>query len=86
MSVTDFLTRSRSALTEASERVRAKFGFACSFRSVAALRDRAFYQHPARRGQGAHPENLIHRHEPSPSHLKPLSPPSSSAADRPDSP
>lgn len=30
MSVTDFLTRSRSALTEASERVRAKYGFACS--------------------------------------------------------
>jgi uncharacterized repeat protein (TIGR04042 family) len=30
MSVADFLTRSRSALTEASERVRAKYGFACS--------------------------------------------------------
>ncbi len=30
MSVSDFLSRSRNALTEASERVRAKFGFACS--------------------------------------------------------
>lgn len=30
MSVADFQKRSRSALTEASERVRAKFGFACS--------------------------------------------------------
>ena len=30
MSVTDFLSRSRDALTEASERVRAKYGFACS--------------------------------------------------------
>lgn len=30
MSVGEFLNRSRSALTEASERVRAKFGFACS--------------------------------------------------------
>ncbi len=30
MSVTDFRKRSRSALTEASERVRAKFGFSCS--------------------------------------------------------
>ena len=30
MSVTDFLTRSRAALAEASERVRARYGFACS--------------------------------------------------------
>ena len=30
MSVGEFLTRSRTALTEASERVRAKFGFYCS--------------------------------------------------------
>jgi uncharacterized repeat protein (TIGR04042 family) len=28
--VSDFLTRSRTALTMASERVRAKFGFACT--------------------------------------------------------
>lgn len=30
MSVADFQTRARQALTAASERVRAKFGFACS--------------------------------------------------------
>lgn len=30
MTVADFRKRSRSALTEASERVRAKYGFACS--------------------------------------------------------
>lgn len=28
--VTDFVRRSRAALTEASERVRAKYGFACT--------------------------------------------------------
>jgi uncharacterized repeat protein (TIGR04042 family) len=30
MSLTDFILRSRIALTEASERVRAKYGFSCS--------------------------------------------------------
>ena len=30
MSVAEFLTRSREALTVASDRVRAKYGFACS--------------------------------------------------------
>jgi len=30
MAVSEFLTRSRKALAEASERVRAKFGFSCS--------------------------------------------------------
>ncbi|MGB8168357.1 MAG: MSMEG_0570 family nitrogen starvation response protein [Chthoniobacteraceae bacterium] len=30
LSVADFLTRSRAALAEASERVRAKYGFSCS--------------------------------------------------------
>jgi uncharacterized repeat protein (TIGR04042 family) len=30
MAVSEFLTRSRRALAEASERVRAKFGFSCS--------------------------------------------------------
>ena len=30
MSVTDFVLRSRIALNEASERVRAKYGFSCS--------------------------------------------------------
>lgn len=30
MSLTDFVLRSRIALTEASERVRAKYGFSCS--------------------------------------------------------
>jgi uncharacterized repeat protein (TIGR04042 family) len=30
MSVGEFVTRSRTALTEASERVRAKYGFGCS--------------------------------------------------------
>ena len=30
MDVSEFLTRSRKALAEASERVRAKYGFACS--------------------------------------------------------
>jgi uncharacterized repeat protein (TIGR04042 family) len=30
MSVSEFLIRSRQALAEASERVRAKFGFSCS--------------------------------------------------------
>jgi uncharacterized repeat protein (TIGR04042 family) len=30
MSAAEFLTRSRKALAEASERVRAKFGFSCS--------------------------------------------------------
>ena len=30
LSVAEFLTRSRTALAEASERVRAKFGFGCS--------------------------------------------------------
>ena len=34
MSVAEFLTRSRSALHEASERVRAKFGFSCSSASA----------------------------------------------------
>jgi uncharacterized repeat protein (TIGR04042 family) len=37
MSVTEFLARSRRAFVEASERVRAKFGFACS--SAAAQLD-----------------------------------------------
>ena len=30
MAVSEFLARSRQALAEASERVRAKFGFSCS--------------------------------------------------------
>lgn len=30
MSLTEFVSRSRRALTEASERVRARYGFACS--------------------------------------------------------
>lgn len=30
MAVSEFLSRSRKALAEASERVRAKYGFACS--------------------------------------------------------
>jgi len=32
--VTEFLTRSRKALAEASERVRAKYGFSCSSASA----------------------------------------------------
>jgi uncharacterized repeat protein (TIGR04042 family) len=34
MSVAEFLTRSRTAFAAASERVRAKFGFACSSASA----------------------------------------------------
>ncbi len=34
MPVTEFLTRSRKAFGEASERVRAKFGFSCSSASA----------------------------------------------------
>jgi uncharacterized repeat protein (TIGR04042 family) len=34
MPVTEFLIRSRQALNEASERVRAKFGFSCSSASA----------------------------------------------------
>jgi uncharacterized repeat protein (TIGR04042 family) len=34
MSVSEFLGRSRKALAEASERVRAKFGFSCSSASA----------------------------------------------------
>ncbi len=34
MSVSDFLTRSRSAFAAASERVRARYGFACSSASA----------------------------------------------------
>ncbi|TLD68938.1 MSMEG_0570 family nitrogen starvation response protein [Phragmitibacter flavus] len=37
MSVTEFTNRSRNALTEASERVRKKFGFSCT--SAAAQLD-----------------------------------------------
>lgn len=34
MPVTEFLTRSRKAFGEASERIRAKFGFSCSSASA----------------------------------------------------
>jgi uncharacterized repeat protein (TIGR04042 family) len=34
MTVTEFVSRSREALTEASERVRAKFGFYCTSASA----------------------------------------------------